>query len=214
MAEGILVCFAVKQEALRFRNWPRHFPVTRILVTGMGEKNTRASLEQALAAQRPNLILTCGFAGGLKPGLKGGTVLFQCDGNQDIQTRLQAAGARAGIFLPGPKVASTAAEKCRLWEQSRADAVEMESFVIQAICRNERIPCATVRVILDAAGEDLPLDFNEFMTADQRINYGKLVLAVLRSPRKIPALLRLGRQSSMAANSLLHVLCEFLAYHS
>ena len=52
-----------------------------------------------------------------------------------------------------------------------------------------------MRVILDTANEDLPLDFNQLMTADQKMSYGKLALALVKSPGKVGALLRLQKQS-------------------
>ena len=61
-------------------------------------------------------------------------------------------------------------------------------------------------MISDAAQENLPLDFNVLMTAEQKLNYGKLALALLGSPKKLPALLRLQRQTQIAARNLARVL--------
>ncbi len=83
--------------------------------------------------------------------------------------------------------------------------------MICATCREQNIPCATVRVILDAANEDLPLDFNQLMTARQQMNYGKLALALVRSPGKVGALLRLQKQAQTAAGTLAGVLARITA---
>ena len=91
-----------------------------------------------------------------------------------------------------------------------ADAVEMESEVIQGICHERGIPCATVRVISDAAHEDLPLDFNQLAKPDLRLDYGKLLWAVAKAPGKIPALLRLQRNSTQAAQRLAEALVRLL----
>jgi hypothetical protein len=68
-----------------------------------------------------------------------------------------------------------------------------------------------VRVILDTANEDLPLDFNQLMTADQKMSYGKLALALAKSPGKVGALLRLRQQTEAAAGKLAEVLGRITA---
>jgi hypothetical protein len=86
----------------------------------------------------------------------------------------------------------------------------MESEAIRRICTGHGISSATVRVVLDTAEEDLPLDFNALMTAEQQMSYGKLTAALARSPGKIPALLRLQKQSQAAAEKLAKVLLAVL----
>ena len=215
-----VVCFAVKEEAAAFRKTSAAARVD-ILLTGMGKANAAQSIRAALAANRPSLVLTCGFAGGLNPQLVTGDVVVEISRSRgdeaqtekELETphvvsyeKLISAGAREGKFHCADKVAVTAEEKWALWQTTGADAVEMESEIIREICREQKIPSATVRVILDTAGEDLPLDFNALMTPDLQMDFGKLALSILKSPGKIGALMRLQKQSRAAARKLAEVL--------
>jgi adenosylhomocysteine nucleosidase len=231
-----LVCFAVKEEAAPFKAALAPHSDIQILLTGMGQLNAEKSIRSALHnshsshhshslpsaasdqstnpslhhSTTPSLVLTCGFAGALNPDLSLGSVLFSCDDAPHLQPRLLAAGARPARFHCANRVASTAAEKRQLWESTHADAVEMESQIISNICREHKIPCATVRVVLDTASEDLPLDFNFLMTADQQMDYRKLAFSLAKSPSKIAALLRLQKQSKAAASKLASVLLKII----
>jgi adenosylhomocysteine nucleosidase len=205
-----LVCFAVKEEAACFKSSVASRPDIQILLTGMGQRNAEKSIRAALSANKPTLVLTCGFGGALSPDLSLGTVVFSCDDAPHLQPRLLAAGAHPARFHCASRVASTAAEKRQLWESTHADAVEMESQIICNICREHKIPCATVRVILDTASEDLPLDFNFLMTAEQQMDYRKLAFSLAKSPSKIAALLRLQKQSKEAASKLAEVLLKVI----
>jgi adenosylhomocysteine nucleosidase len=127
-----------------------------------------------------------------------------------MQGKLLAAGAKPARFHSVERIATTVGEKSKLRDQTRADAVEMESAAVHAICRERGIPCATVRVISDTAGEDLPLDFNQIARHDLSLDYLKLALAIARSPGKIRALMRLQRQTQTAAENLAQVLAKLL----
>ena len=186
-----LICFALKEEAAPFRSGLRRGQPISILLTGIGRQNAEKSVREFLAggasvpASRsqdqarlartlapPDLVLTCGFAGGLNPGLKLGEVLLEI-GNRKSEIgnelepryvgcyeKLLAVGAKQAKFFCANRVATTAAEKKKLRDETGADAVEMESAAIHAVCAERGIPCVTVRVISDTANEDLPLDFN------------------------------------------------------
>ena len=203
--ERVLFCFAVEQEAKFFSR-----PGMEVLITGIGRDNAERRLHGALRRGGHQLVLSCGFAGGLNPYLTTGTVVFSSDEDAGLTPTLLASGACPVRFHCSNRVATTVEEKRMLWESTGADAVEMESEIIRAICRAHQIPSATIRVISDAAHENLPLDFNVFMTAEQKLNYAKLIFSLLRSPQKIPAMLRLQRQTQMAARNLAGVLSRMM----
>jgi adenosylhomocysteine nucleosidase len=202
----VLVCFAVKEEAAEFKKLLENSDGVEVLITDIGKTNAERAFRQALETFTPELVLTCGFAGALNPELKIGDVIF-LTADAALDRSLVELGARPASFLCAPRIVTTAAEKQSLRNITGLDAVEMESEAIHAICRERGIVSrATVRVISDTANEDLPLDFNALMTADQKISFLKLAVALLKSPGKVRQLLKLQQNTKMAAERLAEVL--------
>ncbi len=201
-----LVCFAVKEEGQFFQ--PTH--ETEVLLTGMGGKNARNAISNYIRACKPPRVMSAGFAGGLDPTLQLGVVVFNCQ-DGPFSKILQNQGARGCNFLSTETVAVTAAEKKQLRARSGADAVEMESNAIAEVCREANIPCSVVRVISDTSLEDLPLDFNQLMTCDKRIDFVKLTWRIMRSPGKIPQLIAFRKKTIFAARQLGAVLAAATA---
>ena len=205
--KSIAVCFALPEEAGPFKKLCG--PETPIFFTGIGKTNAEKAVREYLAGHSPGLLLTCGFAGGLKAELKGGDVIFETS-NEAIRAKLAAAGAQPAKIICMDKIASTAAEKKKLRDETSADAAEMESGAIQIVCRERGVPCATVRVISDAANEDLPLDFNEFLTPEKKVDMSKLMLTVAKKPWKMGALMELQKKTKLAAERLSDVLMKMI----
>jgi adenosylhomocysteine nucleosidase len=206
---SVLICFALKEEAAPFRKIAARKSGISILLTGIGRQNAEKSLREFLATHSPKLVLTCGFAGGLNPELKLGDIIFETS-DETLHTKLLGAGAKPLKFFCADRIATTVAEKKELRAETGADAVEMESAAIHAVCRERGIPCATVRVISDTASEDLPLDFNALSKPDKNLDFGKLFLAIARSPGKIPALMQLQSKTKFAAEQLAAVLQKII----
>jgi adenosylhomocysteine nucleosidase len=203
-----LICFALKEEAAPFRQIAAGKTGITILLTGIGRQNAEKSLREFLATHPPKLVLTCGFAGGLNPELKLGDVIFEIPQPSTFNLQLSTYGATPAKFFCADHIATTVAEKKALRAETGADAVEMESAAIHAVCRERGIPCATVRVISDTAGEDLPLDFNALSKPDKNLDFGKLFLAIAKSPGKIGALMQLQKKTKFAAEQLAEVLAK------
>jgi len=227
MHANTLVCFALKEEAAPFRKIVADKYGISILITGIGRQNAEKSIRAFLATNSPELVLTCGFAGGLNPDLKLSEVVFELTERRDelhesqteirdsqsssLREKLIAVGAEPARFFCADRIATTVAEKKKLRDETGADAVELESLAIHNICRERGIPCATVRVISDTANEDLPLDFNTLVNVDLSLNYGKLALAITKFPQKIGALMKLQKQTKAAAEKLAKILGKITA---
>jgi adenosylhomocysteine nucleosidase len=222
-----LICFALKEEAAPFHKVAAAKPGVFTLMVGIGCQNAEKSVRSFLAASAPEFVLSCGFAGGLNPDLKLGEVVFETaagasrgDATPSEMKReaahvvscekLMAAGAKPAKFFCADRIATTVAEKEKLRAETGADAAEMESAAIHAVCRERGIPCVTVRVISDTAEEDLPLDFNALTKPDKSLDYGKLFFAIAKSPGKIGALLELQQKTKFAAEKLAEVLSRIL----
>jgi adenosylhomocysteine nucleosidase len=209
-SSSTLVCFAVREEAKFFKVPPERVKGVDLLITGMGARNAKWALEKALQRTPAALVLTCGFAGGLNPGLPGGALLYADEEGTGIGAILADLGASPGSFYCESRILTSAREKNELWRRTGADAVEMESGVIREICRQRQIPSATVRVISDAAAEELPVDFNALLTEKMEIHYGKLAWLLARSPARVRGLLQLQQRTKAAAQKLGQALQELL----
>jgi adenosylhomocysteine nucleosidase len=224
-----LICFALKEEAAPFHKIAAHRPGTFTLIVGIGRQNAGKSVRSFLTSCSPELVLTCGFAGGLNPDLKLGDVVFEFpvrrdesqteykpedligdSWNSSLREKLLAAGAKPAKIFCADRIATTVAEKKKLRDETGADAVEMESAAIHAVCAERGISCVTVRVISDTAGEDLPLDFNALAKPDKSIDFGKLAWAIAKSPGKIPQLIQLQKKTKFAAERLAEVLGKII----
>lgn len=182
--QRVLVCFATEAEAGVFRRLARVVGGVTVLITGIGPENAGTVVRRALEPDSFDLVISSGFAGGLDPKLPGGTPVFDSE-SQELQQRLAALGAQRARFHTARRIAITAGEKFALRESTQADAVEMESGAIGKVCAERRIPFAILRIISDAADEDLPLDFNQLMKPDLSLSYARLAGQLLGSPGKI-----------------------------
>src|SRR5262249_41759514 len=185
----------------------------RLLLTGIGKVNADRAIRAAFQTERPGLVISSGFAGGLRPELEAGTVVYAAEPQTGLGPLLLAAGGRPAQFHCAKRVAATAAEKRVLWQSTGADAVEMESEVVCNICHAQNIPSATIRIILDTAAEDLPLDFNQLLDDEQHFDSFQLARALVKAPRKIRPLLRLQKQGATPPSGLAELLAVVLLKH-
>jgi len=104
----------------------------------------------------------------------------------------------AGVDAP----LAQAAAKTALFASTGAAAVDMESAVVARAAQRHGLPFAILRVIADPAHRPLPAAALVAMGADGEVDLAAVLGALLRSPRQLPALIRLARDSRGAFAAL------------
>ena len=170
-----------------------------LLASGPGSRLVSETLRER---RQVDGIVSTGFCGALDPALEVGDIVVS--GGEVRSARRFVRGE----ILTADRVAVTAEEKRTLRERTGASAVEMESAAVAAKAREWGVPFRCIKVVSDAAREDMPLDFNRYRDAAGRFSRGRIALAALRHPfAAVPGLLRLDRNCRFAAEKL----GEFLA---
>ena len=199
-------------------------------VSGVGMKKAEQATRELLQTGDVEALIICGFAGGLHPELEpGDLILADSVGVSTISNlryfpdfrMMNAAESLTIDDIPnvriqlGPLVTTECVvihpeAKRILAETSEAIAVDMETIGAIRAAQELGVPWLAVRAITDPLGESLPLDFNALSNHEGNVSYGKVILAVLQRPAKIPALIQLGKRSNLAAKNLASFLLALL----
>jgi nucleoside phosphorylase len=206
----IVVTFAVPEEARPFRPYLGSLPNVNLVITGIGPRQAQTAFQPCLTPTPPSLVLSCGFAGALNPDLPCGTLVVDTSAAPELGPLTARLGLRPGRFHTVNHVLSRASEKAALRQHTGADAVEMESGAIRRLCQERQVPCAILRVISDAAEEDLPLDFNRYLGTNGRLHLARLAADVARSPSRCSALLRFRKSTQNSARILAEALVALI----
>ena len=181
------------------------------VVTGMGPENAHRVSDLAMQ-QQYQFCVTAGFAGSLSAKHTVGDVLvaeavqylgksktLQCSRNLVHAARDDGA-KQVKLLLTSGHVVRTAEEKAQL--ASFADAVDMESYEILAVAREKKLPAVAIRVISDNFDKELPADIDLTVGKRGQLKVAGLLRFLGRHPIRLPALIRLGRDSHTAAEAL------------
>ncbi len=144
-------------------------------------------IARAARCRPPSLVVSAGTCGALAPSLAAGDLVVP-------ETVLGPGGARyATAPLPGNPAAGTlitvadvlhsGAQKTRLWMESGALAVDMESAVILAWAQARGVMGGVVRAVSDTSERGVPADLAAVVADDGRVRTLRAVSAVLARPR-------------------------------
>jgi adenosylhomocysteine nucleosidase len=161
-----------------------------------------------LVEQGVDGLVSFGLAGGLDPGLRPGDMVvpeWVRDGDRTYATAYELStrlGLRRGILLAGRAVVATAIEKAKLFAQTGAAAMDLESGAVGRVAARHAIPFAALRAICDPAGRDLPPASLAALDRHGRVAILSVLASIARHPRQLPSLVALSRDAFIAHAAL------------
>ena len=241
------VVFALRRESSFFRRAfrpHRRFPgapcwarfcgpaglTVLVLETGLGAAATERAVRWLLGrpalgngAYRPRLVLSAGFAGALRPGLRVGDLILAGEVVDVAGHRWPAPwpGERPpgegrpplarGRLLTVPALAGDPGQKERLGDQHDALAVDMETATLARLCHQHGVAFGCLRSISDDCRTPLSPDLVSVL-GQGRVGPLRLLGALARKPALLAELWRLAGQTRTAARQLALGLGELLLH--
>jgi nucleoside phosphorylase len=184
--------------------WP-HFRGGALEVACVGLRAGQLAA-RAEAFRPPALVISAGACGALAPGLVEGALVvpetvLASDGERFVPDVVPGL-PRAGVLATVDDVADTAEAKARLWLETGAAAVDMESAVILRWARARGCRAAVVRGVSDTAEHGVPADLAALVSADGRVSAGRAARAILARPAALGRALALRRGTSAALRAV------------
>ncbi len=232
----VLVTFAVEAEFAPWRKLRRFQKTTStdveyfstriagadidVFFTGIGGKSAWLEAASAIYDSEIDVCISTGLAGGLRPEHKIGEVLVAekvmaaardlsaLSESSLVESAVAMGAKKVPLFYTADHVVLTAAEKHDL--AAFADAVEMESCGVLVEAGLFAARTVAIRAISDTSEEDLPLDFNKVTNDSGDVSMTRVLGEVVSAPGSIPALIRFGQRSRLAAESLANFLERYL----
>jgi len=179
-----------------------------MIISGMGAERAREAIKGTLDREAPARVIVAGVSGGLDPRLEIGdvrspeSVIDAQTGEVFNPTDDAHGGDRQGALVTVARIAGTAADKATLRDTFNADLVDMETSAIAQVCDTQGVPWSCVRAVSDAADDTIPAGIEALVKPDGRPATLPAVAFALTRPHRIPALIRLGRNTKIAAQRL------------
>jgi adenosylhomocysteine nucleosidase len=190
-------------------------PEPLVELSGVGD--TRAEIAAGRLVERgATALVSWGVAGGLDRDLSPGTVILPdtvigADGSNhgvDLEWRdrlLERGRGRVATstspLYHATSVIKTADEKRAIYERTGAGAADMESAAVARVAFANHIPWIAVRVVIDAADQEVSAAILTATGDDGRLRMGSVAGLILR-PRLWHSLIALGRAGAAAGRSM------------
>jgi adenosylhomocysteine nucleosidase len=191
-----------------------------VVEAGAGREAAARGTHALIGGHRPLWVISAGFAGGLQADLQRGDFVL-ADEIDDVSGRRLAidlkaepdprARVRVGRLLTVDQLVRGGEEKRSLGEKHGALAVDMESWAVGDVCRQDKVRFLAVRVISDAIDEELPAELDSLVA--QRTTAGRLGAAagiLFRRPSSIKDMWRLKEQAMESADRLAQYLKQIV----
>jgi adenosylhomocysteine nucleosidase len=179
---------------------------------GGGMPQGARKMAERLAEDGATALISFGLAGGLDPSLEAGTMLvpdkvihkgadYICD--LDLCLSLRRDGLAVDSLLAGDAVVGCTTEKGRLWRETGAAAVDLESGSVAEVAAARGLPFAVLRAICDTAERNLPIAAIKALDETGRVAPMKMAGLLARHPLQIFGLIALGRDAALGRRALI-----------
>jgi nucleoside phosphorylase len=193
-----------------------------LMEIGVGPAKTQRALDwlqtqwQGTAARPPFLVMA-GFAGSLTANLRIGDVFLATEivdavGNHWPTTwpgQKVSFSGMAGRLVTTPRLIGDATEKTRLGEKHAAQAVDMEAATVANFCQAQGVSFGCVRSISDNIDTCLSPHLVSLLGNGQ-VSIPRLIATLVLHPTVIGPLLKLARDTRLAAATLAEALAKLL----
>jgi adenosylhomocysteine nucleosidase len=184
--------------------------------SGAGTNNAR-TVSELLIRQGATRLISWGCAAALSDTLKPGDLVLpdllidaentRIDINPDWHAYAKnlltsCLKVHTGSLAESAGIVATGQAKKRLYAQTGAIALDMESIAIAKVARQYQLPFLAIRAIADPVNMDLPKAINHSLNDEGDIVLGKLLLFIALHPAELPGLIKLGLHFHAAKNTL------------
>lgn len=185
-------------------------------VAGVGRERAARAARLLLLGHAPRMIMTAGFAGGLAPDRARGAVVRATRViDEHGAAPIALAGgdtARPATILTVDRIVESAAAKQGLFAATGAVLVDMETFAVAAEAARFDVPCCSLRVISDGAGDTLPREVAALARPQSAMRrLGTALGAIGRRPTAARDMWRLYEHAVVDGKTLATALCDWLA---
>jgi adenosylhomocysteine nucleosidase len=190
------------------------------VLVGGGTPEGAADAAYRLVEQGANALVSFGFAGGLDPALRPGSLVIPASILSEGRLYLaepsladRFGGLTGHCLMAGTSAATDASTKRHLHAMTQAHAIDLESGSVARVAEDYDIPFVAVRAISDAADRDLPPA--ALLALDRRgsIDLIRVLASLLRQPAQLPALLGLASDAVRARRALIRLTGRPLSGH-
>ncbi|CAI3938269.1 Nucleoside phosphorylase/nucleosidase [Commensalibacter communis] len=195
----------------------RHLYPAAIEASGATKEGAKIALNRLIMANVTSIV-SFGFAAGLDPLIKAGTILlpnvihvngkdYVSDPALRLKLGAEKSKIKVGALLHSDEIITASAEKQELFCKTGCVALDMESGIVAQYCEDHQIPFAVLRVVCDSAARDLPPLACMALSHDGNLNRIQMAKSLLSNPGQIAGLIKLGIDAGVAyaqLNSFVH----------
>ncbi len=191
-----------------------------LLTSGMGLKRAAQAACTLIEAIRPQLLISVGVAGAVNTTLEIGDVVASrdtCYLNKGLpgplkplahlseaawQAAAQALQPRRARLVSGTAVSTQGSQNIQPQpEQMTNPVLEMETWGIAQVTAEQAISLLSLRAISDGPRAPIPFNLEEMIDEQDNLRMGEIVKMILGQPRLLLQLLRMGRNTTKAAEN-------------